>query len=60
MPWAEKDMRIVMQHADDAALPLPNAGLVREEIKAIKLAKNAWTEGGGTQSSMNEFTRAHL
>jgi 3-hydroxyisobutyrate dehydrogenase-like beta-hydroxyacid dehydrogenase len=60
MPWAEKDMRIVMQHADDAALPLPNAGLVREEIKAIKVVKNAWTEGGGSKSSMNEFTRAHL
>jgi 3-hydroxyisobutyrate dehydrogenase-like beta-hydroxyacid dehydrogenase len=60
MPWAEKDMRIVMQHADDAALPLPNAGLVREEIKAIKVVKNAWTEGGGSKASMNEFTRAHL
>jgi 3-hydroxyisobutyrate dehydrogenase-like beta-hydroxyacid dehydrogenase len=60
MPWAEKDMRIVMQHADDAALPLPNAGLVREEIEAIKVVKNAWTEGGGSRSSMDEFTRAHL
>jgi 3-hydroxyisobutyrate dehydrogenase-like beta-hydroxyacid dehydrogenase len=60
MPWAEKDMRILMQHADDASLPMPNAGLVREEIKAIKVVKNAWTEGGGSKSSMNEFTRAHL
>lgn len=60
MPWAEKDMRILMQHADDARLPMPNAGLVREEIKAIKVVKNAWTDGGGAKSSMNEFTRAHL
>jgi 3-hydroxyisobutyrate dehydrogenase-like beta-hydroxyacid dehydrogenase len=59
MPWAEKDMRIVMQHADDAAVPMPNARLVREEIKAIKVVKNAWTEGGGSKASMNEFTRAH-
>jgi 3-hydroxyisobutyrate dehydrogenase-like beta-hydroxyacid dehydrogenase len=59
MPWAEKDMRIVMQHADDVAVPMPNAGLVREEIKAIKVVKNAWTEGGGSKASMNEFTRAH-
>ena len=60
MPWAEKDMRIVLQHADDAALPMPNAGLVREEIKAVKVVKNAWTAGGGAKASMDEFTRAHL
>jgi 3-hydroxyisobutyrate dehydrogenase-like beta-hydroxyacid dehydrogenase len=60
MPWAEKDMRILLQHADDARLPMPNAGLIREEIKAVKVVKNAWTEGGGSKSSMNEFTRAHL
>jgi 3-hydroxyisobutyrate dehydrogenase-like beta-hydroxyacid dehydrogenase len=60
MPWAEKDMRILLQHADDTALPMPNAGLIREEIKAIKVVKNAWTEGGGSKASMNEFTRAHL
>lgn len=60
MPWAEKDMRIVLQHADDAALPMPNAGLVREEIKAVKVVKNAWTAGGGAKASMDGFTRAHL
>lgn len=60
MPWAEKDMRIVLQHADDAALPMPNAGLVREEIKAVNVVKNAWTAGGGARASMDEFTRAHL
>lgn len=60
MPWAEKDMRILMQHADDVSLPMPNAGLVREEIKRIKLRKNAWAAGGGAKSSMDDFTRAHL
>jgi 3-hydroxyisobutyrate dehydrogenase-like beta-hydroxyacid dehydrogenase len=60
MPWAEKDMRILLQHADEAALPMPNAGLIREEITASKVFKNAWTEGGGAKASMNEFTRAHL
>ena len=59
MPWAEKDMRIVLQHADEAALPMPNAGLIREEIKGIKVVKNAWTDGGGAKSSMDAFTRAH-
>jgi 3-hydroxyisobutyrate dehydrogenase-like beta-hydroxyacid dehydrogenase len=60
MPWAEKDMRIVMQHADEVALPMPCAGLAREEIKAIKVVKNAWTDGGAAKASMDAFTRAHL
>ncbi|MDX6234132.1 MAG: 3-hydroxyisobutyrate dehydrogenase [Nocardioidaceae bacterium] len=59
MPWAEKDMHILMQHADEAGLPMPAAGLVREEIKALKIAKNAWTEGGGPTASMDAFVRAH-
>jgi 3-hydroxyisobutyrate dehydrogenase-like beta-hydroxyacid dehydrogenase len=59
MPWAEKDMRILMQHADEARLPMPAAGLVREEITALKVRKNAWTEGGGATASMDAFVRAH-
>jgi 3-hydroxyisobutyrate dehydrogenase-like beta-hydroxyacid dehydrogenase len=59
MPWAEKDMRILMQHADDVRLAMPAAGLVREEIKAIKVVKNDWAEGGGAKSSMQAFIRAH-
>jgi len=39
MPWAEKDMAIVMQEADRLRLPLPLAGIVREVIKAIKIEK---------------------
>ena len=60
MPWAEDDMRIVMQYADQAKLPMPAAGLLREEMKAIKVVKNAWTDGGGSKSSMDAFTRAHI
>jgi 3-hydroxyisobutyrate dehydrogenase-like beta-hydroxyacid dehydrogenase len=60
MPWAEDDMKIVMQYADEAKLPMPAAGLLREEMKAIKIVKNAWTEGGGAKSSMDAFTRAHI
>jgi 3-hydroxyisobutyrate dehydrogenase-like beta-hydroxyacid dehydrogenase len=60
MPWAEDDMRIVMQYADEVRLPMPAAGLLREEMKAIKVVKNAWTEGGGAKSSMDAFTRAHI
>lgn len=60
MPWAEKDMRILTQHADDAQLPMPLAGLIREEIKAIKIVKNEWTEGGGAASSMDAFVRRRL
>lgn len=60
MPWAEKDMRIMMGYADEAALPMPLAGLIRETIKDIKIVKNAWSEGGGSKSSMDDFTRAHI
>jgi len=60
MPWAEDDMRIVMQYADQVKLPMPAAGLLREEMKAIKVVKNAWTDGGGAKSSMDAFTRAHI
>jgi 3-hydroxyisobutyrate dehydrogenase-like beta-hydroxyacid dehydrogenase len=60
MPWAEKDMRILIQHADEVRLPMPLAGLIREEIKAIKIAKNEWTDGGGVKSSMDAFVRSHL
>lgn len=59
MPWAEEDMRVLLQYADQVGLAVPTAGVVREEIKRIKIAKAAWTDGGGTASSMDAFTRAH-
>ena len=39
MPWAEKDMAIVMEEADNARLSLPLCGTVREVIKGIKIEK---------------------
>jgi 3-hydroxyisobutyrate dehydrogenase-like beta-hydroxyacid dehydrogenase len=43
MPWAEKDMALIMQEADRARVPLPLSGVVREVIKAIKIEKGAPT-----------------
>lgn len=43
MPWAEKDMAIVMQEADNARLPMPLSGVIREVVKAIKIEKGAPT-----------------
>lgn len=37
MPWAEKDMAIVLQEADAARLSLPLCGTVRETIKGLKI-----------------------
>jgi len=37
MPWAEKDMSIVLHEADLARLSLPLAGTVKEVIKGLKI-----------------------
>jgi 3-hydroxyisobutyrate dehydrogenase-like beta-hydroxyacid dehydrogenase len=37
MPWAEKDMSIVLQEADFARLSLPLSGSVKEAIKGLKI-----------------------
>lgn len=37
MPWAEKDMSIVLQEADVARLSLPLCGTVKETIKGLKI-----------------------
>ena len=37
MPWAEKDMTIVLKEADDARLSLPLCGALKEVIKGIKI-----------------------
>ena len=39
MPWAEKDMTIVMHEADLCRLSLPLSGVVKEVIKGIKIEK---------------------
>lgn len=35
IPWAHKDMRIVLEMADRAGLSLPLAGLLREQVKPL-------------------------
>jgi 3-hydroxyisobutyrate dehydrogenase-like beta-hydroxyacid dehydrogenase len=37
MPWAEKDMHIVLDEADHARLSLPLCGTVKETIKGLKI-----------------------
>jgi 3-hydroxyisobutyrate dehydrogenase-like beta-hydroxyacid dehydrogenase len=43
MPWAEKDMAIVMHEADAARLSLPLSGVIREVIKTVKRELGATT-----------------
>ncbi len=38
MPWAEKDMTIVLKEADEIRLSLPVSGSVKEVVKGIKIA----------------------
>ena len=38
MPWAEKDMTIVLKEADEVRLSLPLSGSVKEVVKGIKIA----------------------
>ncbi len=37
LPWAEKDMSIVLKEADEARISLPLCGSVKEVIKGIKI-----------------------
>ncbi len=39
MPWAEKDMMIVLQEADRLRLSLPLSGVVKEVIKQLKVER---------------------
>ena len=39
MPWAEKDMNIVLHEADEARLSLPLCGALKEVIKGIKIER---------------------
>ncbi len=40
MPWAEKDMMIVLKMADEKVTPMPLAGFIKENIKLVKKEKN--------------------
>jgi 3-hydroxyisobutyrate dehydrogenase-like beta-hydroxyacid dehydrogenase len=42
MPWAEKDMMIVLAEADAARMSLPLCGSIKEVIKAIKIERGDW------------------
>jgi 3-hydroxyisobutyrate dehydrogenase-like beta-hydroxyacid dehydrogenase len=46
MPWAEKDMTIVLKEADTARLSLPLCGVVKEVIKSVKIERNWPTPHG--------------
>ena len=39
MPWAEKDMMIVLDEADRARISLPLCGTIKEVIKGIKVER---------------------
>ena len=39
MPWAEKDMTIVLKEADAARISLPLCGTIKEVIKGVKIAR---------------------
>ncbi len=48
MPWAEKDMTIVLKEADASRVALPVSGTVKEVIKSIKIARGeGMPESGG-------------
>jgi 3-hydroxyisobutyrate dehydrogenase-like beta-hydroxyacid dehydrogenase len=40
MPWAEKDMTIVLKEADALRMSLPLCGVVKEVVKTVKVARN--------------------
>lgn len=39
MPWAEKDVRIVLSEADRLRLSLPLCGVVTEVVKSFKFER---------------------
>ena len=39
MPWAEKDMRIVLSEADHLRLAVPLCGVVTEVVKSVKIER---------------------
>ena len=50
MPWAEKDMQIFLDQAEQLSLGLPMAGLVRGEITDLRARKEEWRTMKGVPS----------
>jgi len=50
MPWAEKDMMLVLKEADRAKVSLPLSGTIKEVIKGIKLATGRRVPTGAPSS----------
>ena len=48
MPWAEKDMRIVLSEADRLRVSLPLCGVITEVVKSVKFEKGWPTPSVGT------------
>ena len=40
MPWAEKDMTIVLKEADAVRMSVPLCGVVKEVVKTVKFERN--------------------
>lgn len=55
MPWAAKDMEIVLRSCDDHGLAAPVARSVQEAIATIRSEKLAWQADRGRTTSMGEF-----
>ena len=49
MPWAEKDMRIVLGEADRLRVSLPLCGVVKEVVKTVKYERG-WPTPGAADS----------
>ena len=49
MPWAEKDMRILLAEADKLRLPVPLAGVVAQTVKTVKIERGWPTPSSGEE-----------
>lgn len=60
MPWAEKDLEIVLATAEENCVPIPLSRLVKSEIDVIRRAKIEWEAGRSTgmQEYIEETSRA--
>jgi 3-hydroxyisobutyrate dehydrogenase-like beta-hydroxyacid dehydrogenase len=62
MPWADKDMAILLHAASELDLSMPMADSVRRNIKRLRRNKEAWRTAAGIQSggaadSMAEYVK---